>query len=243
MENQDVEMQKEVGEDELYAKIQTEKLLKKKKTKKIYTLVGVCFAFVVAIIFIILGAVPVSLMPKCISTNFEQVTLFSGSTSTSMAFEKGEDGYKEFQKVLKKAFSQTYLSALFSGNLTRYIDIDETYTDETSAIGTNGTLISSETYYVYLQYTNPQVLTQQNGKVYESIRSHSNWDGKLTFDRAYIVVSTEEGLQEAKIYLPVKYPEFDDDEYVGESKSKKVSITVKANTNTIYKAWEDLLQF
>ena len=39
-----------LSDDELYAKIQTQKLLKKKQNKKIATIVGMGFAFVLAVI-------------------------------------------------------------------------------------------------------------------------------------------------------------------------------------------------
>ena len=110
--------EEELSEDELYAKIQTEKLLKRKQNKKMATFVGMCFAFVLAVVVIVLAAVPVSLKPRCVDSGFASVALFPGTTN-GVSYTQGEDGYKEFMKYYDKSFS---------GSLYSY-DIEEKYED------------------------------------------------------------------------------------------------------------------
>ena len=57
---------RELTDDEKYAKIQTEKLLKRKKTRRIATFCGMCVALVIALVLIILAAV-VSFVTQLIS--------------------------------------------------------------------------------------------------------------------------------------------------------------------------------
>jgi len=247
-ENEEIVVdESELSDDELYAKIQTEKLLNRKKVKKISTLIGVCFAFVLVAAIIVLAAVPFSLLPKCVDDNYHSVQLVKGSTSSgNKAFTKGSDGYDKFQTLLEESFSQPYLSAIFSGSMFDY-QIEEKYGQKQydAVFGSTGTLASSETWYVRLQYENEHTLTKQNGKKFVSGYSNSEWDGVFTFTNVYIVVNSEEGFKDTKIYVPITYPEdFDDETGEVTSTVKGVAIiTVRANTNEIYEKWDELLAY
>lgn len=231
--------EEELSEDELYAKIQTEKLLKRKQNKKMATFVGMCFAFVLAVVVIVLAAVPVSLKPRCVDSGFASVALFPGTTN-GVSYTQGEDGYKEFMKYYDKSFSQSYISAIFSGSLYSY-DIEEKYEDVNKVLGTSGELISNNTYYVRLRYAEEQVFTHQNGKAYVSNYSNSKWaDGKLTFTDVYVVVNNTSGFQKTEVYVVVNYPDFDENGNKVGTKERLITITVKANTYEIFNAWSDL---
>lgn len=222
-----------LSDDEIYAKIQTDKLLRKKKHTRIATLVGLCVAFALAVVIVILAAVPVSLVPSCIKNGYTWVTLYPGNTNAT-TLDDDDDLYKDFKKVYDKAFSQSYLSAMFDGSLFSY-DIDEGLDKPESIIGSGGSLMENNQYFVRLRYTEDQTLTNQNGKSYKSKYRNSTWNGELTFTEAYLEVNETEGFQDTKVYVVTSYPdsEGNETEYV-------VTITIKANTSAIYKAWEDL---
>ena len=237
-----------LSDDELYAKIQTQKLLKKKQNKKIATIVGMGFAFVLAVVIIILAAVPVSLKPRCMVDGFDSVTLYPGN-SNGASYSEGSEGYNEFMKVYDKAFSQPYISAIFSGSLFSY-NIEETLDSPSTVIGAGGSLIQNNTYYVRLRYSQEQVLTYQSGKVFESKfyggKDNEYWSGKysggkLYFNDVYFEVNNTNGIQETNVYVVAHTPkevnannEIVTEDYV-------VKITVKANTYAIYDAWDDLV--
>lgn len=235
-----IEEEKNMTEDELYAKIQTEKLLKRKKQKKIGVLIGAGFAFALVLCVIILGTVPVSLMPRCVKDDYYNATLVTeGSTARSHAIEKDSDGFEEFSNLLSDSFKQTYLSSIFSGSLN-YYDIDET---NDSANDLRNKLLSDGTYYVHLQYANDMTLTLQNGKKYHSVYTPSNknlWNGELTFKDVYVVVNKDGGVKETKVYLETSRPTISGNEVTG---SKKVitAITVKADTSKIFEQWDKLM--
>lgn len=227
-----------LDDDELYAKIQTEKLLRKKKIRRISTFAGLCCAFVIAICVIVLAAVPVSLKPRCMVDGFASVALYPGTTN-GVAFDQDDEGYKEFMKYYDKAFSQSYISAIFSGSLLSY-DIEEKLESVTNVIGSSGELITNNTYFVRLRYAQEKVFTYQNGKVYNSNFYTSKWpSNKLTFTDVYFVVSQKDGFQRTEVYIVAKYPKMEDGVAVG-TQEYLITLTVKANTNIIYDAWNDL---
>ncbi len=236
-----------LSDDELYAKIQTQKLLKKKQNKKIATIVGMGFAFVLAVVIIILAAVPVSLKPRCMVDGFESVALYPGN-SNGVSYSEGEDEYNEFMKVYDKAFSQPYISAIFSGSLFSY-SIEETLDPPSTVIGAGGSLIQNNTYYVRLRYAEEHVFTYQNGKVYSSkIYSRDNeiWSGKysggkLYFTDVYFEVSQTSGVKQTNVYVIVNYPKDPNGNGQNELEQGIIKVTVKANTYAIYDAWDDLV--
>ena len=237
--DEDMSQYEGLSDDELYAKIQTQKLLKRKQQKRTATLIGMCFAFVLALVVIILAAVPVSLKPNCMEKGFYSVALYPGTTASGGAFDEGSDDYKQFIKAYDKAFSQPYIAAIFSGSLTSY-EIEENLTTVSSVIGPGGSLVQNNQYYVRLRYAEEQKLTNRNGRVYKSRWSNnSTWDGKLTFTEVYFEVSQKAGIQETKVYVVANgYPITNKDTTTIESRI--ITITVKADTHAIYNVWADL---
>lgn len=230
-----------LSDDEIYTKLQTEKLLKRKQNKKIATLVGLCFSFVLAVVIIVLAAVPVSLKPQCINGDFASVAIYPGKPDGT-SFAEGEEGYDLFMKTYDKAFGQSYISAIFSGSLFQY-DIEEKLEDVNKVIGTGGELYANNTYYARLRYSKEQTFTYRNGKQYVSnIGSTKRWpDGKLTFTDVYFVVNKESGFQNTEVYFVVNYPTFDDEGNKIGTKEKLITVTLKANTYEIYDNWQNLL--
>lgn len=236
---EDMSQYEGLSDDELYAKIQTQKLLKRKQQKRTATLIGMCFAFVLALVVIILAAVPVSLKPNCMEKGFYSVALYPGTTASGGAFDEGSDDYKQFIKAYDKAFSQSYIAAIFSGSLTSY-EIEENLTTVSSVIGPGGSLVQNNQYYVRLRYAEEQKLTNRNGRVYKSRYSNSTWDGKLTFTEVYFEVSQKAGIQETKVYVVAKGYPSTSSEGSTTTKDYIVTITVKADTHAIYNVWADL---
>ncbi|MGN1201013.1 MAG: hypothetical protein ACI4R8_01960 [Candidatus Caccovivens sp.] len=242
IKDQNVQFENEPNDDDLYAKLQTEKLLKRKKQNRIATLCGMCFAFALAVVIIVLAAVPVSLKPRCAGSGFYDVTLYPGTVNPDVTYAQGDEGYDNFMKAYDNSFSQSYISAIFSGSLGSY-SIVETKQNASDVVGTTGgLLVANKQYYVRLRYNEEQTLVTQNGKTYVSTSSSSAWNGQLTFKEVYVVVNQTEGIQETKIYVVTAYPKFDDNGQITDQKGdpKVVTISVKANTYEIYKAWNDL---
>lgn len=242
-ENQNVQNEN-LTDDDLYAKLQTEKLLKQKKHKRIATLCGMCVAFAIALVIIVLAVVPVSLKPNFIDAGFDMISFYPGTINPdSTVINKGDEKYSDFVKALNDSFSQSYISALFSGSLSSYT-ISETKEDPSSIHGSSGgTLVSNKDYFVVLHFNEEQTLTKQDGKTYVSTSSSSKWDGKLTFTNVYVVVNKTDGLKSTKVYVVANYPKFDTNGEITENKKQQiVTISVKANTYEIYKAWNDLLK-
>ena len=230
-------MENEVlNDDELYAKIETEKLLKRKKTKKIATFSALCVAMLLAIVVIIMAAVPVSLKPHCLKSGFERVDLISNGARQEV-FLRGEDGFNKFLKEYDKAFGQTYLTALFSGSLATYEIAEDYKAVDNDSINT----IKNEaktSRLVRLQFEENRIFTYQSGKVYKS-----KWmvDGHLTFNEAYFEVHEDAGLKNINIFIVANnYPVFDEGQQTGTEK-RLVVVTVKANTSIIFNAWKNLV--
>lgn len=236
---EDISQYEGLSDDELYAKIQTQKLLKRKQQKRTATLIGMCFAFVLALVVIILAAVPVSLKPNCMEKGFYSVALYPGTTASGGSFYEGEDKYKQFIKAYDKAFSQSYIAAIFSGSLFSY-DIEDNMATVSSVIGPGGSLIQNNQYYVRLRYAEEQKLTNRNGRLYKSIWSNSTWDGKLTFTEVYFEVSQKAGIQETKVYVVANGYPITDKKGTTTIESRIITITVKADTHAIYNVWDDL---
>ncbi len=227
-----------LSDDELYAKIQTEKMLRKKKRKRIVTICCLCVAMALAMVIIILGAVPVSLKPYCLRSGFSQIKLYGSGAVVS--YDSDDEGYSTFMKYYNKAFSQTYLSAIFSGSLFSYeITEEATSLDSSTLVSTMQGLAGDSNYLVQLIFDEDQVFTYQSGKTYES-RYYSYQNYEITFSQAFIVVNESSGLQSTDIYIVAKYPVFSGKEPTGETKLYLITVTVKADTNIIYEAWSEL---
>ena len=213
-----------LSEDETYAKIETEKLLRRKKKRKILTSIALGVAFALAIVIIVLSSVPVSLKPVCLSDGFASVQVFDGTDPKATIYNDGSQKmqYNKFVDAVKNAFSQKYIAALFAGNLGDY-DIEENFLDFYSSEFNSGK-------YVKVHYENAQKVTNKNGKPYLSrYRTSSE---PLTFNDLYFVLNEENKFEDTKIYLNVTYP--------SGNENKLLVIKVKGNTSKIYEAFKDL---
>lgn len=218
-------------EDEVYAKLQTEKLVKSKNKRKIATIIGLVFAFALAVVIIVLAVVPVSLKPKCISADFNSVQFYeNGSIKGAIlkAQPEQKNEYDMFVKTFNSSFAQPYISAIFSGALSDYTVDEEINKDFSSA---KNDLMSSKC--ILISYENPKILTNQNGSQYVTVYNISK--EPLTFDKMYIVVNEEEGFKDTKIYLNVDYTS------TKEKDNALVVITLRANTYKIFEKWSSFI--
>ncbi len=235
------EQPQELTDDEKYAKIQTEKLLKKKKTRRIVTFCGMCVAFALALVLIILAAVPVSLKPNCLSDGYWEIKMFHGSSVAEATLHESDEKYAEFMGVYNDAFKQTYLTAIFSGSLFDY-QIEEDKEQVSTVLGERGNLVGSGKYFVRLEYANGEekTLTTQNGKAYKSrywANATTKWDGTLQFSQVYLVVSDTDGVSDTTIYIVSSIPS---SSATSGQREVLIKITVRADTSKIYKAWDSL---
>jgi len=221
-----------LSDDEIYTKMETERLLRRKKKTRIATLISLCFVFVLSVCVIVFSTVPVGLYPKCVAKDYEMISFYPGTTSSRFAFEDGSKGAKEFDELLDKSFSEVYLTAIFSGKLGEY-EIEEKYaTNFEDAVSQD--FVSSNKYYVAFEYAQDKVVLNKNGKKYVSkVSAKDDFDGTLKYKTAYLHVSDKDGFVDTAIYLSIN-------NYPDATKNKTVKITVRANTYQIYKAWSNL---
>lgn len=244
MKSEELKIEDQVlTDDELYAKIETEKLLKRKKHKKITTLCALCFCAALAIVVIFLAAVPANLSPKFIRSSYSTVAFYEGATIKN-SYEVTDDKYHEFNKVYKKAFSQTYLTALFGGNLGATAP-KERYEYKVEDAKSNGlsvvrNLAENANYFVHLHYNTAQNFTYANGKAYTSGYSTSYWNGQITFNDVFFAASETDGMQITTIYVIGNYPLVKNGQQY-DTRRSVIEVSVKANTNQIYNAWSSLI--
>lgn len=227
-----------LSDDEIYTKMQTEKLLKRKKQKRIITSVAMGVAFAIAVVIIVLATVPVSLKPRCISNDYTMVRLYDGTSlgSSNAAFGAEDEGdrFERFQEVFDDSFGQSYLTALFSGSLSAsYYEPQEVPRQSFQAAMND--LISNNIRFVQLSYSEEKTLTYQNGEVYISPFASATFDGVFTFTDVYIELNSEEGFRETRVIIPVTYPS---DE---QENTYAITITIRANTYKVYEAWGDFV--
>ena len=113
------EQPKELTDDELYAQIQTEKLLKKKKVKRIVTFSSLCLAFVLAVCLIVLAVLPVSLKPRCAVDGFTTIELYHSTQTLDPdivnAFNNTDlrkDKFDLFMEKYNESFKTSYCLSL-----------------------------------------------------------------------------------------------------------------------------------
>lgn len=226
-------MEEVKNNDELYAKIETEKLIKEKKKKNIFTIVFLAMVFVLAVVIICLASIPLNLKPSFLKdeNNIGNVEIRVNETTTSI-INDGTAEFNEFNKVLNDAFGQTYFSALFNGSLgsVKIVEGDENgdYLEATD-------FVSDLNSYVKFNLINEKSIIV-NGKEYSSkiqIKAIP-----FTFTEVYLVLSDEGGIADASFYAIVKYvdavtlEELKDGEYV-------VEIRTKGDTSKIVEHYTD----
>lgn len=220
-----------VVDDDLYAKIETEKLVKEKKRKKITTIVFLSVVFVLAVVIICLASIPLNLKPSYFKTGDYQANVFINGHSVTGAMSPSDDesnvDYNELVGVFNSAFQQTYFSALFNGSLSGVtlregkVPYDNFYSDNLSGGS-----------YVRFEFNEPKTLLNASGNVYQSTQNHQA--EPFTFDEAYLLISEEDGVQDASFYVVVRYLNSDGEELTHFTGDYVIQIETKANTSVIF---------
>ena len=215
--------------DELYTKIETEKLMKEKKKKNAFIIAFLSVVFALAVVIICLASIPLNMKPSFLKSTFNaNVTVNGTSTGEMTPIVAGESNadYNEFMNILNDAFSQTYFSALFNGSLlsANPIESKEKFTDFENDL--------DETSYVYFAFAEEQNIKDKNGKIYSSTKNLNAVP--FTFDEAYLVLSEEEGIREASFYVVVRYLDEDGKELKNFEGQYVIEIPVKADTSKIF---------
>ena len=220
-----------VVDDDLYAKIETEKLVKEKKRKKITTIVFLSVVFVLAVVIICLASIPLNLKPSYFKTGDYQANVFINGHSVTGAMSPSDDesnvDYNELVGVFNSAFQQTYFSALFNGSLSgvtlreNKVTYDNFYSDNLSGGS-----------YVRFEFNEAKTLLNASGNVYQSTQNHQA--EPFTFDEAYLLISEEDGVQDASFYVVVRYLNSDGEELTNFTGEYVIQIETKANTSVIF---------
>lgn len=220
-----------VVDDDLYAKIETEKLVKEKKRKKITTIVFLSVVFVLAVVIICLASIPLNLKPSYFKTGDYQANVFINGHSVTGAMSPSDDesnvDYNELVGVFNSAFQQTYFSALFNGSLSgvtlreNKVTYDNFYSDNLSGGS-----------YVRFEFNEAKTLLNASGNVYQSTQNHQA--EPFTFNEAYLLISEEDGVQDASFYVVVRYLNSDGEELTNFTGEYVIQIETKANTSVIF---------
>ena len=220
------ETQEILSEEDEYAKVETEKLLRKKKKQRIWTIASLVCAFALAVVIIVLSVVPANLRPACVEANFQTIEFFTNSQSDGNGkIDKSDENmnanYDKFVKAFNDSFAQPYIAAIFSGTMSQY-KIDETFSDFSTAKNALKTQA-----YVVLKYAEDKTFTNKNGDIYKTIAGST-----LTFREVYLTINSQAEFADVTLYFNMSYS-------TGAT-AKLVKLTVKADTSKIYKAFEDL---
>lgn len=218
-------------DDELYAKIETEKLIKEKKKKNALIITFLSIVFAITVVIICLASIPLNLKPSFLrnTSNIRSVSITVNGSYTGISSSNEEDSqaFTEFTNVLNDAFGQTYFSALFNGSLSS-IDIVENKesfsnfeSDRDNASG-----------YVRFRFKTGQNILDGSGNIYQSTRNLNAVP--FTFDEAYLILSEENGIQTASFYVVVKYLGEDGKELSNFEGEYVIEIPVKADTSKIF---------
>ena len=225
-------VEEKMSDDEAYAKLETEKLLHRKKKRKIITSIAMGLAFALAIVVIVLSTVPANLKPTCLEDDYVTVrfsddagTLYGGVYSKNEASQK--KNFEKFEKLLDESFAQTYISAIFSGSLANQEFVEKISLSWNVA---KEELLEKGQRFVSLEYENAKTLKYQNGDKF--ISAYYSKDTTVTFKNVWITVSDKEGFVDTKIYFNVSYPD---------ETNKLITFTVRANTYKIYKEFGSLV--
>lgn len=231
------EVTKELSNDEMYTKIETEKIVKAKSRKRIATLVALCAFFALAVVLIVLSTVPANLRPNCVSNNFYQANFYSSGSSDKVGSVLAADQKAKYDSLvgdLNESFAQPYISAIFSGALSKYDVIEEKFTSfETAAKNEIG-----ESKYIELLYTDAQTLTNKDGSKYQTtISTSKEVEWTITFNKVYIVLNNENGFKDVNVYICADYTKRENGTSSTDS-GKFVKITLRANTYKIFENWD-----
>ena len=190
----------QITDEELYTKIQTEKLIKSRKVKKISIISCLAVVFAIAVVIICLAAIPVDLKPNFLQgTDYSVRVFINGDAELGELSADGEyvDNYNEFQKVFNDAFRQAYFSSMFNGSLFNYEITERTPYSEFQ------NMLNANDDYIQFNFAEDQILKNKDGSIYSSTR-YTAYDS-FTFNEAYLLLSNEEGNSQADFYVLVEY--------------------------------------
>ena len=234
------EVTKELSQEEVYTKIETEKIVKAKKKKKIATIVSLCAFLALAVTIIVLATVPANLRPSCVSSDFYRVNFYNNYSSSAAGTAHKADHkekYENFVNDLNKCFSESYISAIFSGSLSKY-DVTEKKTSDFESTAKKAEELGTSKY-IELIYENAQVFTNRDGSKYQTKNSTSKVvEWTISFKKVYIVVNEENGFKDTNIYICADYTKKEGDTETVESSSKFIKVTLRANTYKIFENWD-----
>ncbi len=226
-----------LSDDELYTKLQTEKMLRRKQNNRIATISGLCALFAFAVVIIVLAVVPVSLVPRYLQNDFVYMSTNAGETenvngvvvrlskSNTTHTIISKDEFAKFKTLFDKSFSQSYINAIFSGNLARY-EIEETWKNESTVLDS-----LNDKYIISLDFKQNQEFTYSDGSKY-----NSKYAGTLTFKRVYVTVNEKDGFQDTKLYVVANNYKQND-----KIVEKIVEVTIRANTFEIFDQWDEFV--
>ena len=115
------EEEKPLSDDELYTKIQTEKLLKSQKAKKISMISILSVVFALAVVIICLASIPLNLKPDFMNLDYVAEVYIDGEPySGTLSSDVNTEEYNTLRELVDDVFNQTYFSGLFNGSLIGY---------------------------------------------------------------------------------------------------------------------------
>lgn len=206
----------------------SDEILAKRKRKRLISFSVVtflCFALVFTIIM--MSVIKINLKPSFVKPAGEIEVVINKQHAT---FEEsfGKENYDKLNRTINNAFKTTYLTALFSGEAGGY-KINET-SDRFYASFVNGEgsgLYSSlqsklGNNYVHFQYDELQTLKKSNGKDYTSVVVQGNQI--IQFRDVYFTISNSDEMTKTTFYFGS----------CTNRENKTFSITVSANTSSIY---------
>lgn len=206
--------------DELY-------LQHRAKKKKMYYIIGIAVAFLLALVIVIMACVPLDLRPGFITKPNDVVVysedIPSGSTSMDDASEH-QEGYNTFIGIYNNMFRISLLSALFTGHLGGYV-IDETVQEFDTSTSNLQAMMGSN--FVKLHFDNEMKFKFSNGKDYVSKFDESY---KLTFQNVYFPFSKDNKVNDVTFYFET---------FGNRSRATITKITLRANTYLIYDSLAD----
>lgn len=230
-ENKQEEIVKEkpLTDDELYTKIQTEKLLKKKKAKQITFISVMSVLFALVVVVICLASIPVQLKPEFLTkTQYNANVYIDGSSYSGSVSPNNDEKYQEFNDALNKVFARTYLAGIFDGSLMDYTFSEKRMTHSNF----KESLKNEESNdYVYFELLEAQTLKNRNGSNYSSRVDSTALP--FEFTEVYMMLSNTEGNDEAVFYVVVKYVHKDTED-ISELTEYVIKLTTRGNTFALY---------
>lgn len=203
---------------------------KKKKNIIIFSVISAVLLVLSALI-ISFSAIKVDLKPKSLGDATWVELKVDGVTRR---YDQLDSEYEEFYNNYNKAFSTSYLTALFTGSTSGY-EIEEITSNFYSTFSNGiGSGMSSDltsrvgSNYIHLYFNDSQTLKTSSGKDYYSTRNTSEY--LLTYYDVYIPVSSSNKLSDVTFYFGT----------YGYSQNPRITkLTVKGNTSHIYEFAQD----